>query len=248
MAVRPDRAHALAVVERPVVALVAVHHLRRPVLELRRHPAHPGVGRLVDVGVAVEDRVVDRGVVEEELGPVVMSITDNGVTLGPPVQTAASDSGLHASGALGHELDCTVAERAERRRARWKRGPAAEVVEHVPGDVVGIGQTVDPGRRACAAGRRAVVPSTIVKTSTPRGPSSAHSDSARSRLNAVIAPYTARSAPPAHAAPDVTRTMPPEPRSTMLWPNRWVVPSTVLQLRASIACHTGSGWSRKVVM
>ena len=36
-----DRAHALAVVERPEVALVAVHDLRRAVLELRRHPSRP---------------------------------------------------------------------------------------------------------------------------------------------------------------------------------------------------------------
>ena len=61
-----DRPHALAVVERPEVAFVAVHDLRRAVLELRRHPPDPGVGRLVDVRVAVEDRVVDRCVVVEE--------------------------------------------------------------------------------------------------------------------------------------------------------------------------------------
>ncbi len=70
-----DRADALAVVERPVVALVAVDHLGRAVLELRRHPSHPGVGRLVDVRVAVEDRVVDRRVVVEEVARVLHSPT-----------------------------------------------------------------------------------------------------------------------------------------------------------------------------
>ena len=70
-----DGPDALAVVERPVVALVAVDHLGRAVLELRRHPSHPGVGRLVDVRVAVEDRVVDRRVVVEEVARVLHSPT-----------------------------------------------------------------------------------------------------------------------------------------------------------------------------
>ena len=65
------RADALTVVERPVVALVAVDHLRRAVLVLRGHASHPGVGRLVDVRVAVEDRVVDGSVVVEEVARVL---------------------------------------------------------------------------------------------------------------------------------------------------------------------------------
>ncbi len=64
------RADALAVVERPVVAVVAMDHLRGPVPQGGRHPGRPGVGRLVDVGVAVEDRVVDRRGVLEVLGAV----------------------------------------------------------------------------------------------------------------------------------------------------------------------------------
>ena len=90
-----------------------------------------------------------------------------------------------------------------------------------------------------------VAPSTMANTSTPSGPSSAQSDSASSRSNAFVAPYTARCDPPAHAAPDVTNTMPPRPRRTMAEAKWWVVPITVTQFRTTMSCHAASGWSRK---
>jgi hypothetical protein len=65
---------------------------------------------------------------------------------------------------------------------------------------------------------------------------------------AFVAPYVARRAPPAHAAPDVTMAMPPRPRATIRPPKWWAAPSTVVQLRANIACQTSTGWSRKRAM
>src|SRR5206468_1827687 len=57
---------ALAVVERPDVALLGAQHLRRARAEPLRHARLPQIGRLVHVRVGVENRVVDaRDVVED---------------------------------------------------------------------------------------------------------------------------------------------------------------------------------------
>jgi hypothetical protein len=44
----------------PDVAVVAVHEERPPFTKVRREPFLPELGRLVDVGVCIDDRVVDR--------------------------------------------------------------------------------------------------------------------------------------------------------------------------------------------
>ena len=83
-----------------------------------------------------------------------------------------------------------------------------------------------PDRPARPCGRRAfpvndaahgvsVAPSTSPSTSTPLGPHSAHSDSARTRSKALVAAYGVSPRPPAQAAPDVTRRSPPRPRATI---------------------------------
>src|SRR5262249_51375839 len=54
-----DRADALAAVERPHVALRGVLEPGRSLAQTGPHPRLPDVGRLVDVGVGIDDRVVD---------------------------------------------------------------------------------------------------------------------------------------------------------------------------------------------
>src|SRR5436190_20270518 len=78
----------------------------RPVLVLGGHPSHPRIGWLVDVRVAVEDRVVDRGVVVEEVARVLH--TRQGATSSGDLQLATR-SRLRASarGSTGDILDAS---------------------------------------------------------------------------------------------------------------------------------------------
>src|SRR4030095_6094359 len=63
-----ERPQLLAVVERPHIAVVRAQHFWRALFEAARYALLPELGRFVRVRVGVDDRMVDAGDFEEQIG------------------------------------------------------------------------------------------------------------------------------------------------------------------------------------
>src|SRR5262249_16194384 len=129
-----ERTQALAVVERPDVALRRAEDFWCPCFQVRRHARLPEIGRLVHVRVGVEDRIVDAGDLGEELGHLPdhpfsgPAGVKNGATMAR--STPATRSGRKFA-RTGMSIRSAAASQSTRRVVRRTAGSSSMVTSPV---------------------------------------------------------------------------------------------------------------------
>src|SRR5262249_35502272 len=129
-----ERGQALAVVERPHVALRGAQDLRGPCLQVHGHARLPEIGRLVHVRIGVEDRVIDAGDLGEELGHLPdhpfsgPAGVKNGATMAR--STPATRSGRKLA-RTGMSMRSAAGAQSTRRVARRTAGSSSIVMSPV---------------------------------------------------------------------------------------------------------------------